>query len=40
MLTRTSRVLIIGDWITQYTYAMFDGKTLTMHNYLEGDSKP
>ena len=40
MLTHTSRLLIIGDWITQYTYAMFDGKTLTMHNYLEGDSRP
>ncbi|MBR6371488.1 MAG: UDP-2,3-diacylglucosamine diphosphatase [Bacteroidaceae bacterium] len=40
MLSHSCRVLIIGDWITQYTYAVFDGKTLTMHNYLEGDSKP
>ena len=36
MLTHSSRLLIIGDWITQYTYVVFDGKTLTMHNYLEG----
>ena len=40
MLTRTCRLLIIGDWISQYTYAVFDGKQLTMSNYLEGDSKP
>ena len=40
MLSHSCRVLIIGDWITQYTYAVFDGKTLTMNNYLEGDSKP
>lgn len=40
MLSHTSRLLIIGDWISQYTYAVFDGKQLTMSNYLEGDSKP
>ena len=36
MLSNTCRALIIGDWISQYTYAVFDGKTLTMHSYLEG----
>jgi UDP-2,3-diacylglucosamine hydrolase len=36
MLSHSSRLLIIGDWISQYTYVVFDGKTLTMHNYLEG----
>ena len=36
MLSHTCRLLIIGDWINQYTYAVFDGKTLTMSNYLEG----
>ena len=40
MLTHSSRLLIIGDWISQFTYAVFDGKTLVMENYLEGDSKP
>ena len=40
MLSHTSRLLIIGDWISQYTYAVFDGKQLIMSNYLEGDSKP
>ena len=36
MLTHSCRLLIIGDWISQYTYAVFDGKNLTMNNYLEG----
>ena len=36
MLSHSCRMLIIGDWISQYTYVVFDGKTLTMHNYLEG----
>ena len=36
MLTHSCRLIILGDWISQYTYAVFDGKTLTMSNYLEG----
>lgn len=36
MLSHSSRMLILGDWISQYTYAVFDGKTLMMNNYLEG----
>ena len=35
-LSHSCRLLIIGDWISQYTYVMYDGKTLTMNNYLEG----
>lgn len=38
MLTRSSRVLILGDWITQFTYAVFDGENLFMENYVEGDT--
>ena len=38
MLTRTNRVLILGDWITQFTYAVFDGEHLFMENYIEGDT--
>ena len=36
MLSHSCRLMILGDWISQYTYAVFDGKTLTMSNYLEG----
>ncbi len=38
MLTRSSRVLILGDWITHFTYAVFDGESLFMENYVEGDT--
>ena len=40
MLSRTARVLILGDWITQFTYAVFDGNQLWMENYIEGDTEP
>lgn len=38
MLSSSCRLMILGDWITQYTYAMFDGSKMIMDNYLEGDS--
>ena len=38
MLTRNSRVLVLGDWITQFTYAVFDGEHLFLENYIEGDT--
>ena len=40
MLSHEARLLIIGDWITQFTYAVFDGKQLWMENYIEGESEP
>lgn len=40
MLSRTARVLILGDWITQFTYAVFDGEHLFLENYVEGESRP
>ena len=40
MLTHNSRVMIIGDWITQFTYAVFDGEQLWMENYIEGETEP
>ena len=38
MLTHKTRMLIIGDWISQFTYAVFDGEHLYMENYIEGES--
>ena len=40
MLSRTARVLILGDWITQFTYAVFDGNQLWMENYIDGETEP
>ena len=39
MLTRSTRLLILGDWIWQFSYAVFDGEGMFMENYIEGDSK-
>lgn len=40
MLTRSARLIILGDWIWQYTYAVFDGVNMFLENYIEGDSQP
>ncbi len=40
MLGKETRMLIIGDWITQFTYAVWDGEKLSLGNYIEGESKP
>ncbi|MBR1840011.1 MAG: UDP-2,3-diacylglucosamine diphosphatase [Prevotella sp.] len=37
MLTKQSRLMILGDWISQFTYAVFDGEHLFMENYMEGE---
>lgn len=34
-----ARMLILGDWITQFSYAEFDGDMLELKNYVGGDSK-
>jgi len=40
MLSRTARVMILGDWITHFTYAVYDGEQLWMENYIEGETEP
>ena len=37
MLSRECRVLIVGDWISQYSYVVFDGCKLLTANYVEGE---
>lgn len=39
-LSDDCRLLILGDWITQFTYAKYDGNRLTLENYVEGESNP
>lgn len=39
-LNRKARMLILGDWITQFTYAVFDGEHLLLEEYVEGESRP
>lgn len=40
VLTKKSRMLIIGDWISQFSYVVFDGEQLLLKEYIEGESKP
>ena len=39
-LNRHARMLILGDWIWQFTYAVFDGEHMFLEQYVEGESKP
>ena len=39
MLSKKTRMLILGDWLWQFTYAVFDGEHLFMENYIEGETK-
>lgn len=40
MLNSTCRMLILGDWIQQFTFARFDGQRMTLDSYLEGETEP
>ncbi len=40
MLSRKTRMMIIGDWITQFTYVVYDGEHIFLEEYVEGESKP
>ena len=39
-LSRKARMLVLGDWIWQFTYAVFDGEHMFMEQYIEGESRP
>ncbi len=39
MLSHNTRMMIIGDWVWQFTYAVFDGEHLFLEEYEEGESK-
>ena len=40
MLSRKTRIVILGDWISQFTYAVFDGEHFFLEEYVEGESRP
>jgi UDP-2,3-diacylglucosamine hydrolase len=37
MLTKTARLMILGDWIRHFSYAVFDGENLYHEQYVEGE---
>lgn len=38
-LSRKARLMILGDWITQFTYAVFDGQHMFLEEYVEGETR-
>ena len=39
VLNATARVVILGDWINFFSYAVFDGEHLFLENYIEGETQ-
>lgn len=39
MLSHDCRMAILGDWISQFTYATFDGEHFLLENYEEGETR-
>lgn len=39
-LSKKTRMMILGDWISQFTYAVFDGEHMFLEEYVEGESRP
>ncbi len=39
-LTKKARMVILGDWISQFSYVVWDGQHLFASQYIEGESRP
>ena len=39
-LSRKSRMIVLGDWITQFSYVVYGGEHMFMSEYIEGESQP
>lgn len=37
-LAKRSRLIILGDWISKFTYGVYDGEHFYLENYVEGES--
>ena len=38
MLSRSTRLTILGDWIHDFSYAVFDGENMFLEQYIEGET--
>ncbi|WP_027455709.1 UDP-2,3-diacylglucosamine diphosphatase [Xylanibacter brevis] len=38
-VSKKARAIILGDWISQFSYVVYDGEHLFMQQYIEGESK-
>ncbi|MBQ0102959.1 MAG: UDP-2,3-diacylglucosamine diphosphatase [Prevotellaceae bacterium] len=39
MLSHECRMMILGEWFKKFTFATFNGETLTLDNYIEGETQ-
>ncbi len=39
MKNRATRLLILGEWLTLFTYVVWDGEHLFMDNFIEGETE-
>jgi len=39
MLNREARLIILGEWMTLFTFAVWDGEYLFMDNFIEGETE-
>ena len=39
-LSRKSRMIVLGDWITLFSFVVYDGEHMFMSEYIEGESQP
>ncbi len=40
VLSRTCRLILLGEWIQLCTYAVFDGEHMYVEDFVEGESEP
>lgn len=40
MLSSTARMVILGDWVHYFSYAVFDGEHLFLEQFIEGETQP
>jgi UDP-2,3-diacylglucosamine hydrolase len=38
-LTQESRMMVLGEWYSLFTYAVFDGEHMFLDNYVEGETQ-
>ncbi len=38
-MTKKARMMILGDWITQFSYVVYDGEHLFLGEYVEGETE-
>ncbi|KAA6308222.1 UDP-2 3-diacylglucosamine hydrolase, partial [termite gut metagenome] len=38
MLSKTVRMVILGDWINYFSYVVFDGENFFLEEFVEGET--